>query len=612
MAIPRVRLAEVLDRLLSSIFVEKSSVFIIFISFVCFSLIVAARGYDLTDDGFYYLAATLDPTRNIHNSPFALITSIVWTVSGSNIPLFRIGGIVILFLAAFIFTLNLNSSRRGGREGGKSRNYLFSGALAILITAGYYSLGLPGLSYNWGSLVGLLLIAAPLFSSYSLETSQSRLRRITLLLLPFGALLVLTSKWSSLLLFVFGVLLAGALTGRSRVIQRYLLSLFIATAFGTAMLLPWILPHDFLSLVSRGYSQILVLNPDYGLMQGASRFLMTAGAHLFVGGLAYAVISVGRWLTIRVILRDKGSYQAKAWPAVHAVTITLLTVAPLFGMAQYSGQLYWSTTSLFFAVIIALAVERIGLLRGRPGGGGKREKGGVVLTPSERAYEDFWFALVAVVMCLSHAFGSANGAFNLGMSAAVLFSVAIAIYAEKNPGRKAAALLAVVILTQSLFFDAIITPYRGENLLKQSQAIEIQGSRLLVDPQIANRLEFFRECANRNGWTAKTGLYDLTSWNPGFVFFLDAAVPSAVLSHIGGYSGSEQYTIMVAQREQGETDGIKFFDSWVLLQSDEISSPGDSHELYASVSQNLDPGPTKNLGHSRVCELDNWILLAPH
>lgn len=587
------------------VLLEKLILIFVILSFLVATFLISTRGFDLTDDGFYYLAASLDPSRYIHNSPFAAFSSILWRLSGADVVAFRAVGVLLLFLAALVFVASLRGSH--ARDGISSG--FFSVALAIVVTAGYYSLGLPGLSYNWGSLVGLLLLAGPLLGDKT-SLTRSGIQKLGLTLVPVGVFLVLTSKWSALVVFIAGVSIAGVLAGRGKLIARYSMVLVFSSIIVLGCIALWLPVTEFFQLLSLGYSQVLILNPEYGLLQAVERFLTTFAIHAVVGFAAYLVVYSARLVATRLVgNRELGDRERRA-PIAPDSLLVLLVLAGL-GMAQYSSAIYWSSTSLTAAVLASVGVQFLGstnsFLRSR----------GLFRKLLETNYSDsksvdLWPIAVSCLLCFSHAFGSANGAFNVGMSAGVIFVTVLVWVGARTAMRKLAAAVTIFACSQTFVWDAVITPYRGANLFTQTQEVEIRGSRLKVDPYVAAEMEGLRECAVENGWSPKTGLYDFTSWHPGLVFFLDASVPAAVLSHLRGYPGSKAYSLAVVQREELSDTGLKFERAWVLLPSQAEEDSVESRDVYRSVTLALQ---TANLGtpfHLPVCESGEWELMKPN
>lgn len=583
--------------------VETAFYLFVILSSIATAFLVATRGFDLTDDGFYYLAASLDPLKFIHNSPFALVPSVLWAIGGGHVVLFRFFGMLIMFCSALVFVMQLLNYQVTDRK----RSRLFTGALAVLITGGYYSLGLPGLSYNWGSLVGLLILSGLVVGQDSFSPMTS-LQKINVGLAPIGVLLILTSKWSSLVILVLGISLVGLVSGRAKTVVFFLAVVLISFATVTVGLSVWLPLEDFLQLMSRGYSQVLTLNPDYGASAALARFTVTATAHLLVGLFAFlvsvALLKLWKWF------RDQGIRGGLSGVAATPETLGLIVlILSGLGMARYESEILWSSTSLVFATLIGVGFQILAEVKCSSVVSKSffsRLRG--VLT--EDVTPNFWPAAVSLILSLSHAFGSANGAYNMGMSAAVFFSVIIARIPLTSFSRRALAVVSIGLLTQSFFVDAVVSPYRGSSLLTQDATLNVRGSKISVHRDVALELNQLKSCATKNGWVAGEGIYDLTSWNPGVVFFLEASVPAAILSHLRGYPGSKEYTLRVVRQEEESEVGLKFLDSWVMMPSRSHEFYSESRSIYDGVLRDIGTSPDA-LIHESVCMTSQWELSRP-
>jgi len=152
---------------MKKIFNALISNILIFISigisfYILFLLTInVSRGFDITDESFYILWAQFPEVVIASVTSFGFYTGLIHFISGENLALFRLTGILILLLASFFFAKELYQYVLNITKTKPSRKELVLFIIPITTASlAYYRYWLITPSYNWLNLVGILLFIA--------------------------------------------------------------------------------------------------------------------------------------------------------------------------------------------------------------------------------------------------------------------------------------------------------------------------------------------------------------------------------------------------------------------------------------------------------------------
>ena len=87
---------------------------LVLLACVIFFIINADRGFELTDYSYYLLWAQQPANVVASHFPFGHITQVLYHLSGGNIALFRVSGVLLFVLAAWFLTRSYGQWRGQG------------------------------------------------------------------------------------------------------------------------------------------------------------------------------------------------------------------------------------------------------------------------------------------------------------------------------------------------------------------------------------------------------------------------------------------------------------------------------------------------------------------
>mgnify|MGYP000143096412 CR=1 FL=1 len=176
-------------------------VFGIFLYVLGILIFNADRGLDVTDESFYILNAMypFDVFSVITHENY--YTGLLFYLSGYNLAIFRVFGIIVLLLSSLWFALELYKYIVEKYElNYNNNNKLYFILIISLSSLVYYSYWLLTPSYNWLSLVAMLLTVASMFRAINSNIKiKNRLFALEYIYLGFSLSLLFMSKPTSLL-----------------------------------------------------------------------------------------------------------------------------------------------------------------------------------------------------------------------------------------------------------------------------------------------------------------------------------------------------------------------------------------------------------------------------
>lgn len=139
-------------------------VFGLFIYLIGILILNADRGFDVTDESYYILNAMYPFNVFSVITHENYYTGLLFYLSGYNLSIFRIFGIIILVLASFWFAVELYKYiEKKYQLNYDIYNKLYFVLIISLSSLAYYMWWLLTPSYNWFSLVAMILILASMF-----------------------------------------------------------------------------------------------------------------------------------------------------------------------------------------------------------------------------------------------------------------------------------------------------------------------------------------------------------------------------------------------------------------------------------------------------------------
>ena len=533
-----------------------SGLTVVLLGLVSVFVFYSSHGFDITDESFYLLWAR-QPDRVLASSTqFGFYTRLLYLLSGENIALFRMSGVVALLGATAFFSFSLKRYWMSLADISPANFVGWQESLLILnASLVYYASWLITPSYNWLALVSTTLCGAGLLRFTSLVGQDKREKT--------GEL------WS-----IANALLVGASGGLAFMAKP-------TTAFVLALVtLFWILVHrqenrkKFLgtALVSAGaliLFHAVVFNGGIlyfykELSDGVRLAGMLGAGHSVAKIFSQAFKDVQAVPTFILSLFDRWwlvvlsvAFCALSWNVRHnrlVSSLCLLTSVLLsfFGMIWFHlwERDYWSRSLMGWSGVALLSVLLACALFVKLSW--RKKQGKISMLPF-RALVGLCFFIV--MLAISYAFGSANGlvrqmsgAYVFFVSGAVYIAFWMDLYIERNIFRNFVS-VAVIASVLVVLNKGIEKPYRLlSRLSDQNEAVSLLSGRgyLKVDHSTAEYINKLKQIARKVDWIPGTTLIDLTGGSPGATLILDAKIVGFPWL-AGGYKGSRAFVTSVLE-----------------------------------------------------------------
>ncbi len=493
---------------------------------------------------------------------FGHYTGLLFRLTGQDVALFRITGILLLLGTGFLFALALDAflalknSDAGDYSGKTGRvSVITLGVLA------YYSPWMLTPSYNWLNLLSVLWAITALLRSGKSSNE-----------LPFVPGMTPSSLWG----IVFGASCTLSFMARPvTALALSLLSLFwIFRVFPNKTIKPFLMISAGAALLAFALHLLLF---EKGI--GAYYAEMKAGLHLNSYFGAYTAQSIAAQA-----FKDLLQIPVRFIKILGGLTACLLAVNFLISRRPLSPKLHNWMIKLFCA-----AAWLILWIHGFWGGGeqGAWKNGfsgiafclGLALISWLAQKNPVWpknpgqreLPVLLILACASFAISSDNGlvgqmslAFGLLTAAAVVIAVTLDA-GEKSRCRSGFVCLLLTACILMIFRGAYNTPYRlPASIGLQSEPIELQAARgkLRVDSKTKHYVDELQKAALRAGWRAGTPLIDLTE-SPGAAFILNAYAPVTPWLYGERYPGFTKAALEMAGREDLRR-------AWVLTTPEKV------------------------------------------
>jgi hypothetical protein len=527
------------------------------------------HGIDVTDEGLYLRSADAPGTGYAYVGLSGAYLHPVFRLAGYDVSGFRALGIILLSGAALVLSYGLARALAGGLEetpgtpglGLLTRVCLHVAAVAGAVT--YYSLFLLTPSYNWLTLVGVLLCGGGVLALLAPERG-SRWDLVDPALVAMGSLLALMGRpTAGVGLWLLGAALVLAVSARR--FRRRLVALGalagFTVAFGVLHLLFVTGWSDSLTIARR---TVYFSQHDVGAHSPGALIASSLDQLKVIGPGVTAMVGALPLIGLSVLLARLAPIRFRS------------RIAGLLGAASVGLVAWWVWTHhgfgggrsakltlpfAGFALVLTAATVFVAAtaLRLLPGSGTARRD---VLVRSGR----FLATGVFFVLCAGlYTFSSNNGIVYQLWGGFGILAVAALLLLAGGVGRPAlpvaAATMAVAcgMAALSVFGQAAASPYRTAPVARSTVPIQVsgRGATVKASPEYAAALTSLRSQAVAGGWRPGTPLVDLTPFHPGVGYLLDARPPTTIMI---GFSPS---VMRWALRQQ---DLAVFHDAWLLIE----------------------------------------------
>jgi len=543
------------------------------------------RGFELTDEALYLLAARDVGSTAQWGFPWGWHTAPLYALVGGDVSSFRTIGGVILTLsggalgAAAFLVLNRDLPLQTFFY-----QKQWATGLAVFTLTGwatsflYYSGLLRAPSYNWVVLEGLLLagIGGLLLirkSSVGRRSALGLYRLANIALVAFGLIYSSPGKPTTPVFFLIILFLSwwassGVRTATALVLQVVLGAIGVVAVFVGLGVWPRNFLQNFLSpiqgpsLTGAGLSEAfkdLVSFPVPLL-----RALIDLGPSIF-GPLALALLA---WLLSFARARWKLELRISATGVALIIPLWLFVLQPLFDPDLEVGG--WIAPRMAVTLVIIMMVGVFYSLTLFLENNQKE-----LVRPQRLSLA---IALLLVSMPLIFGFGSGNGVLQMSALAGIGFILAslVLLHSADRSGKwlttmkLSVAALALLVSVVTLF-DGHQAPYRLQPMNMQTQSVELNdsaGSRLMVDPATKERIVNLLSVTEEAGFTPGTpviGLRLTTSWFAAESYALGADVPQSLMPSLWGYPGSLDLAIY---NMQNDSSAFQWNRAWILIEDE--------------------------------------------
>jgi hypothetical protein len=532
-------------------------------------LLNSSRGFDITDESYYVISASQPGNILVSTTQFGYYTGLLYLLSGKNIAVFRIVGVLLLFGAAWFFAFSLDSYSKStsgyvlkARKRWKEITFLSIGCLA------YYKSWLITPSYNWLALLSVLIAGSGLLRATTENHHNrvlSRWPRYILtdgVIVGFGGGLAFMAKpTSALVLAVTALFWIGVHSLRFKLKLFFLVSLCTSCFF---LLMHAIVFKD--GIVSFYFELRNSLEIERMLIEGysiGSLFWQAVDDLTQIPAKVFRLTPTG-FLLFPVLLGAvwwmKRQGQEAIAKFIHSFFLICFNLFIWYRLWQTG---LWSGTSIGLSSIvfsISLLLSALFTLCAW-----KKSTGESGLIAFKRIVISYVFLFMLAV---APAFGSGNGLVRQ-MSFGYVFLAAGAIYIafwiDQYVDRAILGSIVPVLVSISVLIVMMLAfknPYRLPGNIN-GQVIEssflIDSGSLKVDQPTAVYINDLKRIALEAGWEPRTPLIDLTGGSPGATVILDGRI-MGIPWLSGGYKGSNEFVTNVLKMVPGSLKNL----AWVL------------------------------------------------
>jgi len=580
---------------LASIFILVGVALIIYWVLVDFVL-SSSRGFELTDEALYLLAAREIGSTAQWGFPWGWHTAPLYALVGGDVSSFRTIGGVILSLsggalgAAAFLALNRNLPLRTFFQ-----QKQWATGLAVFTLAGwatsflYYSHLNRAPSYNWVVLEGLILagIGGLLIirnTSGGRRSAAGLYRLAGIALVAFGLIYSSPGKPTTpvfflIILFLSWLASSGVRTATVLFLQVALAAIGVMAVFVAFGVWPVNFLQSFLdpiqgpSLTGAGLSE--AVQDLVSLPVSVLRILIDLGPGIFAA-LALALLA---WVLSFVLARWKLPLRVLATGVGLIVPLWLFVLQPLIDSELGAGSFVAPRLTVTLLIIMMVGVFYSLTLF--------FEKDQKEFVGRERL--SLAIALILISMPLIFGFGSGNGVLRHSDAAGIGFALAslALLYSSADSGRWLTAMRGsvaalVFVLSIVTLSDGHRAPYRLQPMNMQTQWVELNDSgrsRLMVDSATREKIVNLLSVTEAAGFTPGTpviGLRLTTRWFSAETYALGAGAPQSLMPTLWGYPGSLDLAI---DNLKSDSSDFEWNRAWVLVGDQEGLDESDMKNL---------------------------------
>ncbi len=583
-------------------YINKLFFFIIlgtFLYILFFLLSNTSRGFDITDDSYYILAAQSQSdifSTLLHDGYY---TGMLYSLSGDNLSYFRMIGILVLITISGWFAIELHRyiSTKYNFSINKFDKFLFIVPI-MLGSLSYYTLWLITPSYNWLSLFGVILVILSLIRVINNKVlNYERYVTLDYILLSFSLSLAFMAKPTTALSLVFISVLFVLYEWKNINIKKAILSVGILTII-------IVISHIF--LLDGGFSSYY-----YRLSEGMERAALLGGGHdlggrytemsrlisqFFFGEFYFHKINnfyiYGSFAIVSVLYIFKNKINSLN---LYFIFMSIILVSYSYDMFNYGliqdFRFIWiRVVELLFLNLILIIISLLFINN--------------KITLLKEITKVIGLLFLMILGSFACKFGTANNII-FAMSDSVIFIVSSIIVLNFTFDRllniRIFTALSGLILSVFIYFlinNAYEHPYRLiTNIKEQNQTVELLGT-LKVDKITKVYIEDLQRISRENkSIDEKISLIDMTGGSPGANIILEADFFGTQWL-IGGYPGSNDYVYKILKTYQGSE---KLRKAWIL------TAPNGSRKIDLNILNQLGlnfPDKYKKIGTVKTAHRD--------
>lgn len=509
------------------------------------------RGFDFVDESYYLNAVNYPEAQKINATQFSHIYAPLWRATGKNLVLYRQANILIIQILAFILSWELLRHSRAHASRLAMIAITF-GCASIINT--FFFIYLPTPNYNSLALQALLVTSIGIAL---MNGSDFRANAISWILTGAGGALAFLAKPTTAAILAVLTAIYWFFSGKMRIAS---LIGAVSTSIIFLLIFSWAVhgsPQMFIANMHEGFLDVQALGSHkaslfrLGLPPTSWRDFLIAIALI----LCFAIgIIVSAFRSQFIVNMDRTPLSRFAsW----AIWLALIGISGYSSLNLFAGSTQWparwdlwslGTLILFLASIV----------------------GSVPTWPHSALCgikRDSW--LIAGLFALlpyAYAFGTNNnyclimplaGAFWLFAAIKLLSDLAPSIGGHCAVILLIAASQVVVILG---VHKSMVAPNHQTSLIDAHERIKVGNASVILSAVTIKTLRGLRDILAREGFRPGMGLLDLTGWNPGASFALDAK-PVGNAWMFGGFGGSLEF----AQRCLDRIDREDIRRAWILM-----------------------------------------------
>lgn len=536
-----------------------------------FVLIYIPRGFDLSDNGYYLLHYIHYEDVTITLPEFGAINKIIYILAGQSVAQTRLlGGILMLSASSLagIFLINHVAKNVGDMDIFRLQHLIihpYFGLICLFVSGGvmYYARWLTTPSYNWSTLIGLLLFwsgtllwldvtsvkrsaigaglvglaAGLVFWSRPTVASVLPLLLLSLLLINFGKVRYLFRR-ISIFLGIIGLTSALAIpsfqgSSPSDTLQKFELSI----QYQSILRRDSQSEHD--DLLHEPFPKTLDL-----IRVSIGRIPIESVLVIFLTGLSSFII--GRFRNSRLFIQ---------------LVLSIVWCGTVANLVVNTWQ--WGLSVFFLTIYTLFILHLTHILSSRR----TRQRAQRI------KFRLIGLASLLIISAIIYSFGTDNSYLQHTQFSSIffIFSVGILLLAFPVPMTGLLRLIIPSSLILSVIFLMIQTsfqPYRQKSPTTQmNTVVSLRNNQetVIVGSQMAEYIIQLQNHAKEAGFAENTPIIDMTGHSPGSVYVLNGRAMGAPWL-LGGWDGSEAAAFFVLS----QWDRNDLERAWIMTAEENV------------------------------------------